>query len=1035
MNPRSNDHQCLTDLLNRNLSCQDYENEPQVLTSSTYCTTEEFSSLTDAYNHDCLSVFNANSRSLMRNKDKYELLFEYLYSKNSFKFDVLCFDETWLSTDLENQALFDSYNAIFRHKQPQKKGGGLAIFIGKTLSYQVRSDIVIPEALHNIFDCLFVDIYVNKSKYTIGLMYRSPSHNSIPEVNRFLQDILETQDREGSKLILLGDLNINLLNVGIHAPTAEYLDIMVSSNLLPKVTLPTRVSRSSATLIDHLFTNIESSLAGTIRTDITDHYSNFLLIKLLKEKRHENPTHVSYRPMTDKTVEKLNLLLTSADWTDVYDRTDPTEAYSIFLHKYLSFLDKAMPQKKVCFNKYKHKSQPWITKGLLKSLCTKDKLYKVFKRCTDPLKKTQKEIEYKNYRNMYNSLIRSAKQEYWSRNFELNIQNTKQTWKNINALLKRNTNKSDFPEEFTDNITKYRSHLQIANGFNNYFVNVGPNLAASMPTTDLNSVYLPRLNLPNSFALTPTSPMEVAGIINKLKPKTSKDLSGISPKLIKSSSILLADPLSHIANISFQTGTFPKAMKTAKVIPIFKNKDKAHFQNYRPISLLPIFSKILERLAYNRLYKYLKQQNILTSSQYGFQKNISTEMAILELQNRIVKSISNKKWCVGIFLDLSKAFDTLDHRVLLLKLKHYGIRGMAFDWFRSYLSDREQYTEFRLVASKSLPIECGVPQGSILGPLLFLVYMNDVVHHMKHAKPILFADDSNLIFEHENLSHLTKIINDELKQVSNWFHLNKLSLNIEKTKYIVFRTPTKKSVNTNRIVLNGTPIEKVREIKFLGVYIDELLNWKHHITTKSNQIAKSLGIINRIKNFVPLSTRKTLYHSLILPHLSYGILAWGNTCSKEIKHMKILQKRAVRFIANAGYNAHTCPLFHLQNILTLDDIFRLQCCKFYLKKLKSQLPVYLSDQLQTVSETHNYMTRQRQHVRPSSVSVNLQYQLLSVKIAQVWNHLPEAITQHIHQSIESFSGKYQEHLVKQYPLNCEIRNCYICKKYKKLKKT
>ena len=217
-------------------------------------------------------------------------------------------------------------------------------------------------------------------------------------------------------------------------------------------------------------------------------------------------------------------------------------------------------------------------------------------------------------------------------------------------------------------------------------------------------------------------------------------------------------------------------------------------------------------------------------------------------------------------------------------------RGVAFDWFRSYLTNRIQYTEFRSATSRKLRIECGVPQGSFLGPLPFLVYINDIVNTPSNAKLLLFADDTNLLLEHEKFYDVVNLANTELKNVSKWFVSNKLSLNVDKTKFIIFRTANKTIPTIPVITINSL------EIKFLGVFIDELLNWKFHINNKNKNISNSLAIIHLIKNFIPLSTRKTLYYGLIHPHLSYGVLAWGNTHSKEISHLKTLQKRAVRFI-------------------------------------------------------------------------------------------------------------------------------------------
>jgi hypothetical protein len=689
-------------------------------------------------------------------------------------------------------------------------------------------------------------------------------------------------------------------------------------------------------------------------------------------------------------------------------------------------MDLAMPVKSVRFNKYKHKSQPWITRGLLKSLSTKDKLYKVFQNCNHPNVKILREQEYKQFRNLYNKLIRAAKENYWKNCFEQSVNDTKRTWKNINYLLNRTENKCNFPKYFLNHDSTLSNTNEIASSFNEYFVNVGPNLAATMPNADLNSVTLPRLNLPNSFALTPTSPIEITSIINKLKPKISKGIDGISPKLVKMNSIIIAEPLSHIANLSFQTGTFPRDMKIAKVTPIFKNKDNRYFKNYRPISLLPTFSKVIERLVYNRLYQYLKINEILTPAQYGFQKNLSTNLAILELQNRILESISNKKWCIGIFLDLSKAFDTLDHDILLHKLSHYGVRGKAFDWFRSYLSNRQQCTEFRSAISSTLDIVCGVPQGSILGPLLFLLYMNDVVQCSSLAKPVLFADDTNLIIDHLHLHELIARVNSELQIIAKWFITNKLSLNVEKTKFIIFRSKTRPLPTVPNLTINNQPIENVSEIKFLGVFIDEYLNWTFHIKSKTAIISKNLAVMNRVKNLIPESTRKTLYYALVHPHLSYGVVAWTNTNSKDMRRVKILQKQAVRLIVQAKYNSHTSPIFKSQKILTIDDILNLECCKLYQKRIKNQLPPYFNNLLFTNSETHNYPTRQQDNIRIPNITTKMQEQYLSVKVARAWNNLPISIKQFVNQSRNSFSEKCHNHFIKQYAVTCNIRNCYLC---------
>ena len=249
----------------------------------------------------------------------------------------------------------------------------------------------------------------------------------------------------------------------------------------------------------------------------------------------------------------------------------------------------------------------------------------------------------------------------------------------------------------------------------------------------------------------------------------------ISTSLLKQIIHVIADPLAHIFNQSLQQGVFPDLFKIAKVNPIFKKGDSHEISNYRPISLLPSISKVLEKIVYNRLFDFLNTHNILNSNQYGFRKNHSTDQALIQIYDKITNAMANKQHVIGIFLDLSKAFDTLDHNILLYKLEFYGIRGQALSWFKDYLIKRKQYVTFNGLNSDLLPVECGVPQGSILGPLLFLLYVNDLSNTSSLLSFVLFADDTNIFCSHTKLESLVNILNNELSKVSNWFKCNKLS--------------------------------------------------------------------------------------------------------------------------------------------------------------------------------------------------------------------------------------------------------------------
>ena len=297
--------------------------------------------------------------------------------------------------------------------------------------------------------------------------------------------------------------------------------------------------------------------------------------------------------------------------------------------------------------------------------------------------------------------------------------------------------------------------------------------------------------------------------------------------LVKDIIDTVSEPMRHICNISISQGIFPEEMKTAKVVPLFKANDIKEYGNYRPVSILPQFSKILEKIINNRITKFIKVNDILAEEQYGFRDNCSTASALLDLVETISSSLDKGKHGIGAFIDLKKAFDTVNHEILLEKIKTYGIRGKALDLLQSYLSNRKQYVVYNEKVSKYQTIKCGVPQGSILGPTLFLLYINDIKNISNLLKFIIFADDTNIYYSNEDIKVVEKTMNEELIKLVSWFKANKLTLNVEKTNFIIF---SKKRIrNRMSITIENKTIKEVNETKFLGVIVDKNLSWASHI--------------------------------------------------------------------------------------------------------------------------------------------------------------------------------------------------------------
>ena len=459
-------------------------------------------------------------------------------------------------------------------------------------------------------------------------------------------------------------------------------------------------------------------------------------------------------------------------------------------------------------------------------------------------------------------IIRRSKKAYYNRLLENNKNNIKGTWNILNKIIRNRTN-SNYTDHIIENERTITNMHEIVEGFNNFFVSVGPNLANEInPPLGGGVPQFTDERNPATIFLKSTNRKEIIDIVHKFNNKTSTDGNGIEMALIKKVISMVADPLTHICNLSLKTGTFPSQMKTAKVIPVYKAGDKHLFTNYRPISLLSQFSKILEKIFAARLDSFIDKHSILMDSQYGFRSGRSTTMALMELVEELTSSIDSNKYALGIFIDLKKAFDTINHDILLQKMERYGIRGVGLDWVKSYIENRQQYVQMGEYRSTSSPITCGVPQGSILGPKLFILYINDICKVSSILKYVVFADDTNIFCAGENIQQLLEEVSVELNKLKLWFDMNKLSLNLKKTKFMIFGN---KKIPLNTLVelkIDNVNLDRVYENIFLGVIIDHKFSWKPHIKYVRSKVARSVGILGKTRDVLNYKSLLTLYNTV-----------------------------------------------------------------------------------------------------------------------------------------------------------------------------
>lgn len=888
--------------------------------------------------------------------------------------DVCCLSETFFKNSEVDILQLDGFKNIANFCRKLKERGGVAIYAKNTVDCR-ELNWVAEMSVESHFECCGITIC--EVNYIIICVYRAPNSNlDIFLVNmEMLLCKLVTRSRNNcKKIFILGDYNVNILEKTNKAELL--LNAFRSFNLHPSIAVPTRITSHSQTCIDNIFTNVKNYNVDVLDIGLSDHTCQ--VISILTSLSYKEKYWYVYNRNPDNYMDIFLKYISQFSFTDVYSATDPNYGYKMFIDTFSLVFDLCVPDKII---KVTHRRNPiWKTKGIATASRHKRQLYLQSLKSNNFVIKNK----YKKYCKVMKAVTKQSKRNANINFITQSANKSKATWQ----IIKQNTTQINVIKNTVDHIIKdgivIDEPFDIANSMNNYFVNI---------TNSVNVTPYKPLTPPNltSIFMTPVTTHELIGIVKKLKNKKSTGHDKIPMKAIKLSIEYIAEPLAHIINLTLESGVFPDDLKKALVKPLYKKGPKTEMGNHRPIALLPNFSKIFEKIIYNRILSFFTKNNILNTNQFGFQKGKNTTLAIFKVLRRIWTDIQKKKTAVGLFIDLSKAFDCVSHKILLRQLEHVGIRGAASKLIQSYLTNRQQATILDAYNKATKTITRvqsnyeenlqGVPQGSVLGPLLFLIYVNEFPLVLDHLC-VMFADDATIFISEEklNASNIVDELYNTIKKVMSWLSSINLKVNLDKTKIIQF-TNYKQTAQDINLVVGSEKIEQVTSTNFLGITIDNNLNWKSHIEKINKTLSKTCYAISILSRITSTEVAKSAYYGNIYPFLTYGVIFWGN--SANVQSTFILQKKCLRIIYNLNSMESARTLFISNNILTLTCIYILEISLF-VKEQNEYFP-RKSEKKKNLRPQYKYDICT---VRPSSYILKKSTYVSGIK---VYNHLPERI--------------------------------------------